>query len=490
MKVSCKICGRVHRAQSLASPECCQCGNPLDVPADVLVAEEVAPDEIPSAEAAPQEVGPDDTAIFYVVTGIAIAIVFTTLVAIAACWLLLGSSQSSHASTGRDSEPTVVMNPNPRTEELGTEALDTAVPTTDVPRPSYLRPWKPHLDSQGRFRCEFPQCAKPLDNWRDQPTVRACVAYDDKLGGVFTVFYRDLSDSEAADPDAVLQQELEAVEFSGTKARSEVIEDNGWQGRHVEWRRASGKVSTARLLIADGRLYGLLIEAVDRSIAERFYNKFELLPAKTDTQPTEETASQNADDANESDILNDPLVQALAASDRRRVDAAFRELGRQRPDPRRTGVVKALEYVMLTSQHGRHRQKAAEALGSWANEQSVPSLVRALDDDSSFVARAAMVPLSRFPTPTALAALTASFSRRSYRHAAGEALVAAGPAAVPYIGHILRTSRDDFERAAACDLLADIGTWKARAMLAGLTNDRSLHVRSRAQSALRRLDSR
>jgi hypothetical protein len=462
----------------------------LDVPADVLVAEEVAAQEIPSAEAAAKEVGPDDTAIFYVVTGIAIAVVFTTLVAIAACWLLLGSNQSSHASTGRDSGPSVVMNPNPSTEALDTEAVDTEVPATDAPRPSYLRPWKPHLDSQGRFRCEFPQCAKSLDSWRDQPSAHACVAYDDKLGGVFTVFYRDLSASEVADPDAVLREELEAVEFSGNKAKPEMIEENGWQGRHAEWRRASGKVSTARLLIADGRLYGLLIEAVDKSIAERFYNKFELLPAKTDTQPTEETASQTADDADESDILNDPLVQALAASDRRRVDAAFRELSRQRPDPRRTGVVKALEYVMLKSQHGRHRQKAAEALGSWANVQSVPSLVRALDDDSYFVARAAMVPLSRFPTPTALAALTASFSRRSYRHAAGEALAAAGPAAVPHIGHILRTSRDDFERAAACDLLANIGTWKARAMLAGLKNDRSLHVRSRAQSALRKLDAR
>ncbi|MDH3719234.1 MAG: hypothetical protein OES79_14035, partial [Planctomycetota bacterium] len=335
MKIKCKICGRVHRAQSLASGDCSQCGNPLDVPQEVRVAEEVVPQEIPSEKATSQEVGPDDTAIFYVVTGIAIAIVFSTLVAIAACWLLLGSNQSSHASTGRDSGPSVAMNPNPRTEHLGTEhlgteALDTEVPDTDVPRQSYLRPWKPHLDSQGRFRCEFPQCAKSLDSWRDQPSAHACVAYDDKLGGVFTVYYRDLSDSEAADPDAVLQQELAAVEFSGTKTRSEVIEENGWQGRHAEWRRASGKVSSARLLIADGRLYGLLIEAVDKSIAERFYNKFELLPAKKNTQSNQGTASRTSKDAGNSDILKDPLVQALTSTDRPRVDAAFRELNRQR----------------------------------------------------------------------------------------------------------------------------------------------------------------
>jgi hypothetical protein len=327
------------------------------------------------------------------------------------------------------------------------------------------------------------------------------VAQDNDGGGRFTVYYRDLSTHEAADPIAALERALAAIPLPASQTKAQEISVDGFAGRHIQSRGADSRVSAARLVIAEGRLYGLLTDAVAEDRADRFFSSFRILAPEKHTAPAAaaavdssapvqpvESANATRPPRDEAVDLYHPLVQGLTSFDRQEVEQAFSRLHRQQPDPARREVVLALQYVMLKSANRAHRQQAAEALGKWGNEGSVPSLISALDDEWPFVTRAAIKGLGRLATPQALQALAAKFPESKFRHDAKQALVQAGPASVPYLGQLLRSSHDDFVRADACDALARIGSWDARSYLSSAQNDSSGLVRMRAKSALKNLD--
>ncbi len=70
----------------------------------------------------------------------------------------------------------------------------------------------------------------------------------------------------------------------------------------------------------------------------------------------------------------------LASGDGDSVDAAAKRLADKKPQQPNPKVAKALEAVMLHGENVGHRAEAARALKNWSTPQSVPGLMKALDD--------------------------------------------------------------------------------------------------------------
>lgn len=136
---------------------------------------------------------------------------------------------------------------------------------------------------------------------------------------------------------------------------------------------------------------------------------------------------------------------------------ALRTLKDALPDQRRAEVCKALEPLINDPDHFTHVW-AVEALGVWATKETVPVLLKAMNDKDN--RNAAMKALGRLKDERAIEPIAERLGEFFDRMAASEALKNFGPAAEDAV--LMRLNHpDDQVCMAACDILKTIGTKKS-----------------------------
>jgi RNA polymerase sigma factor (sigma-70 family) len=173
-------------------------------------------------------------------------------------------------------------------------------------------------------------------------------------------------------------------------------------------------------------------------------------------------------------LRGDQLQQFLAIESLARVDAYA---------PRRAEVARELEKVL----NGRDRLvalKSTDALIVWATKDQVPSLLKALDDPSTFVRRGAMEALGPLQDSRAVAPVAKFLTSFGEREVAGRSLIQMGSIAEDEVRKYLANA-DKGAREEAARVLRQIGkTGKDddfEAALGGLKDDNLSHRRKALQ---------
>jgi len=145
------------------------------------------------------------------------------------------------------------------------------------------------------------------------------------------------------------------------------------------------------------------------------------------------------------------------------------------------------EVAALGDRRGWQRATAASLLGDMGSERAIPPLLVALGDHSRDVRTAAARSLGRLGAPEAAAALVRAFVTADVAHgAAGDALLALGPAALPAL-RALTSGEDPALRKAAVELLGLLGEPGDSPVLVARLRDSAAEVRASAARALGRL---
>lgn len=172
-------------------------------------------------------------------------------------------------------------------------------------------------------------------------------------------------------------------------------------------------------------------------------------------------------------LADDPLSQALVdlkSNDFVRRRSAAIQLRRLRPTQKKQEVARLLEK-MLKDPDPQACKFAAEALGVWGTEESVPLLIELLGENSVFVRWAAIDALGTLKDPRAAEAVAARLTEQKDARKAALALQQLGPAAedavLPYLEH-----HHWQVRVQVCHLLKEIGTKKSVPALRALTRRR------------------
>ena len=156
------------------------------------------------------------------------------------------------------------------------------------------------------------------------------------------------------------------------------------------------------------------------------------------------------------------------------------------PDQPRGEVARALE-PFVNDPDIIMRQFAIEALGVWGDKQSVPVLLKAMDQEHT--RREVMLALGRLGDARAIAPIAARLKNDFDRHWAVEALQKMGPIAEDAVLEQLDHSDEDV-RMAACEILTVIGTAKSLPALQRLADDNMVFVKHLAQAAIRAIRAR
>jgi predicted Zn finger-like uncharacterized protein len=185
----------------------------------------------------------------------------------------------------------------------------------------------------------------------------------------------------------------------------------------------------------------------------------------------------------------DPVVKALydlqSPNQGRRADAV-RRLKDMRPDEHREEVRKALE-AHINDPDIFLRGDIIEALGVWGNKESVPLLLKALNDEHA--RSAAIQALGRLKDERAVEPLAERLENFFSRHDAEEALKAMGPmaekAVIPRLRH-----HDDGVRGSACEVLRAIGTKESLPALQVVVDEKNFFISPKAEEAIRAIKAR
>jgi hypothetical protein len=145
------------------------------------------------------------------------------------------------------------------------------------------------------------------------------------------------------------------------------------------------------------------------------------------------------------------------------------------------------EVAALRDRRGWRRATAASLLGDMGSERASAALLDSLGDDSRDVRTAAARSLGRLGAPAAADALVRAFVNADVAHgAAGDALLALGPAALPAL-RALTGAEDPALREAAVELLGLLGEPADSPVLVARLRDSAAEVRASAARALGRL---
>jgi hypothetical protein len=194
---------------------------------------------------------------------------------------------------------------------------------------------------------------------------------------------------------------------------------------------------------------------LSKSEAEELRQKKEAELAAAKERAAEAARPKPIDDAELDQVLSD-----IAKGDDKKVQDAVKRLALAIPiESRRREVAAALETV-LERRARMTASNAVKALGEWGSEENVPALVKAVGDGSVFLRRDAISAVTKFPTPEAAGAVAGRLRELSDRENAVQALQQMGPVAEEPVLPILEDS-DVFTRAAACRVLAEVGTSKS-----------------------------
>lgn len=175
------------------------------------------------------------------------------------------------------------------------------------------------------------------------------------------------------------------------------------------------------------------------------------------------------------------LIGDLKSGDDRRTREATTKLEAALPGDRRAEVARLLEE-QLDHKDNYSRQRAMRALVVWCGDESVPRLLRALDDEFFTVRWGAMEALTRLKDPRAAHPIAERYQRDRIKAAAS----------LRGLGHIaedaassLLADKEWSIRNDACAILKDIGTaTSVPALEEAARRDENALVRSSAQSAL------
>ncbi len=180
-------------------------------------------------------------------------------------------------------------------------------------------------------------------------------------------------------------------------------------------------------------------------------------------------------------------VEPLPADGFKRL-AAANSLAAARPRGERAAAARALERA-LQDQDLFVRQAAARALEHWGTPESVPHLIRRLEDREHAVRWVTIEVLGRLGDPRAAAPLAEMVDRNRDRHFASRALQAMGSVAEPAALGLLN-SGDSWARLEGCRILKVAGTTTCLPTLRAAAGDNDGLVKTAAQDAVREVESR
>jgi hypothetical protein len=180
------------------------------------------------------------------------------------------------------------------------------------------------------------------------------------------------------------------------------------------------------------------------------------------------------------------LVSQLASADFAEARHAADVFAEAEVTQDRETVAKAL-VQLLQSTDTFAQVKAAQALEKWHTESTVPTLMDALGHENAFVRNAALRILPNYRT----AEVARGLANRLHedRFLASDGLRKIGKPAEAAVRKQL-THREERVRAAACEILKEIGTKKSLDDLREALSDSSLSVRLRGEQAIKAIEQR
>jgi hypothetical protein len=191
-----------------------------------------------------------------------------------------------------------------------------------------------------------------------------------------------------------------------------------------------------------------------------------------------------------SDAELDQLLADVKAAKGFTASTAEERLAKAYPaEHRREEVARTLEAA-ATNGDIVVRQNAVRALAVWATPDSVPTLIKVLDDKAAHVRAEAMTGLAALKDERGAAAVARRLTDFADRANARKALEAMGSVAEKPVADLL-THPDYLVRREACDILKTIGTPASVARLQAVADqDKSPPVKRAAQEALKAIAAR
>ena len=185
------------------------------------------------------------------------------------------------------------------------------------------------------------------------------------------------------------------------------------------------------------------------------------------------------------DAVTKSLFRLKSSSSHRRAEAA-RKLIETLPDERRGQVASALESLLSDAEQ-HTRTTAIEALGVWGTKDTVPILLKAMQEKET--RGAAIKALGRLKDPRAVEPIAERLEDFFERGEAVEALTKIGPAAEDAMIQRLRHTNGDV-RQAACDVLKVIGTKKSLPILEKVAAENDFFLSPKAKEAIKAIEMR
>lgn len=179
----------------------------------------------------------------------------------------------------------------------------------------------------------------------------------------------------------------------------------------------------------------------------------------------------------------------LATGDSQRISGAIRLLTGKKPQQPNAKVATALESLMLHGENPGVRSEAARALNHWSTEQSIPSLLKALDDSWPPVQSNALEALSKYTPKEAIRPAARLLISMMTRRSAEKFLKAVGPDAEEAVLAQINVP-DHWVRASVCELLGSLGTKKSISALSKAVFDENWMVNGNARKALAAVKAR
>jgi S1-C subfamily serine protease len=157
-------------------------------------------------------------------------------------------------------------------------------------------------------------------------------------------------------------------------------------------------------------------------------------------------------------------------------------------DERRDEVLKSLE-AMLADKDQFRRKQAVDAMGTWAKPETIPVLIRCLDESALLVKLAAIDALGRLKDQRAAEPLAKLLAEPGPRVQAAKALKLLGEKAESAVVGLLKHADPDVRRE-ACRLLKDIGTSSSLTDLQTACSDEDRTVATLAKEAVTAISNR
>jgi hypothetical protein len=210
-------------------------------------------------------------------------------------------------------------------------------------------------------------------------------------------------------------------------------------------------------------------------------------PQPAPTRPTRVTRAAMAD------MTLEQLIEVIKKRETFSMRDALQELNARRPDEPNSQVSKVLEDLVLGSDFSV-AWEAAKPWEHWATEESVPGLLRAMENNTRFVTEPAMKALVRLKPEDAIEPMVEALGELGKADEAATILKAIGPKAEPALLEMIKikttkgASQENFTVGRACKILGEIGTSKSMPVLMALTNN--FFTQRDANSAIQAIQSR